>query len=141
PEKKRERLAAATGEGEAALREILKAQQVDRFRQIARQVNAPMSFSDPDVVAALALTPDQRAAIRKVQDRFWESRLRRGGPGGPPLGPPPGPPPGGPGGGPGGGLGPWDESQADANRVKQEAVEEILDELTPAQASTWKALT
>ena len=57
-----------------------------------------------------------------------------------PSGPPPGPPPDGPGGGPGV-RGDRDDAQPDPNALKQAAVNEILDKLTPAQAATWKRLT
>jgi uncharacterized membrane protein len=67
------------------LNSILTAAQGDRLRQISRQLRGPGAFNDPDVLKALALTPDQRAAIRRIQARYHGPAPLgdRGGPGGP----------------------------------------------------------
>jgi serine/threonine protein kinase len=87
---------------QSELNNILSAAQAERLRQITRQVRGPAAFNDPDVLAALALSPDQRNAIRAIQSRYRgappigmagpmsRERSERGGPGGPsgPGGPP-----------------------------------------------------
>lgn len=105
---------------QSELNAILTAAQGDRLRQISRQLRGPGAFNDPDVLRALAPTPDQRIAIRRIQAKYHGPApmfADRGGPGGPkgdrgapfddhgPRGGPGGPPEGR-GGPPGDGGGP-----------------------------------
>jgi hypothetical protein len=62
-------LADVAAQIQARLDELLTPQQSTRLRQIHRQVRGPTAFSDPDVLAALSLTRDQRARIRAIQSR------------------------------------------------------------------------
>lgn len=55
---------------EQALKTILSAAQFQRIEQISRQLRGVFTFSDPDVVASLSLTRDQKLAIQEVQARF-----------------------------------------------------------------------
>jgi serine/threonine protein kinase len=66
----------------AELTTILTPPQAERLRQIGRQARGVLAFSDPDVVEALAVTTEQRSAIRRIQGKF------RGGPMGDRGGPP-----------------------------------------------------
>ena len=53
---------------ETALAEILAPEQARRLKQVVLQVQAPHSFSAPEVIEALKLTDAQRERIRGIQD-------------------------------------------------------------------------
>jgi serine/threonine protein kinase len=147
---------------EARVKEILSAGQLHRLKQIDLQLRGAGAFHDPEVVAALKLTADQKESIRSIEkDSFCppgfgrglgkpESHKEpgapgkpdgRGGPGG--LGKPGGPIFGGPGGrgwedhgrrGPG-------ESKPDPDSAARNSVARIVKEvLTPQQTATWEKL-
>ena len=78
PEDRRAAFEKVAGQIEAKLSAVLTPAQGERLRQITRQVRGPSAFADPDVASALALTPEQKAKVREVQDRL---RDRRFGPG------------------------------------------------------------
>src|SRR5262249_61505727 len=72
-------------EHEQAIAGLLTPAQQVRLKQIALQQMGARAFQEPEVVARLKLTAEQRARIRELEGR----------PGfGPPPGPPPGPAPG-----------------------------------------------
>jgi len=77
---------------DALLAKILTPAQFVRLRQIALQCQGVLAFRDPDVVAALKITPEQRSRLRAIDvNIFFGKPERRGPPGqeGPPR--PPGP--------------------------------------------------
>jgi hypothetical protein len=53
------------------LAEILKPEQMDRFKQIRIQIQGPRAFSNTEVVKALAITDEQQ---KKVKDILAETR-------------------------------------------------------------------
>ncbi|HEY7312770.1 MAG TPA: serine/threonine-protein kinase [Gemmataceae bacterium] len=67
PERDRRRLAMAR-EQETKVAKILDDEQHRRFQQIAVQARGPLAFTDTEVIAALALTADQKKAVRKILD-------------------------------------------------------------------------
>ncbi len=69
---------------EAAIREVLSTKQFRRLGQIHIQVRGPAAFREPEVVAALGLTKDQRDRLRDAE--FGVMFIKDGGP--PPKGPP-----------------------------------------------------
>jgi serine/threonine protein kinase len=143
--------------------------QMNRLRQIVRQLQLPFTFLTMDVGDALQLTAEQRQQISKI---IHEERPNRrgppgGGPGGGPFGPgfgPPGPPGGfnmqsfsgnngpprydargGPGpsrqppGGASEAFGPPGQGP-DMQAITRKTVARILTILTPAQRTIWKNL-
>jgi serine/threonine protein kinase len=126
----RKRLALAQ-EKEKEVSKLLKPEQLQRFQQIALQVRGPEAFSDPDVVAALGLSTEQRNKIKKIQERAL--------PPGPGFGPPGGrrrPP------------GDWDEDWLKKQKEiwgkwaeeQRQILAKILEVLTPEQTQKWKNL-
>jgi serine/threonine protein kinase len=75
-ERERRFLALAHNQ-ETEVARLLTGAQMQRFQQIAIQQRGPQAFSDPDVVAALRLTPEQRKRIKEIQ----EEEAPRGPPG------------------------------------------------------------
>ncbi len=124
-------------EGEAAMANILNDQQKQRLQQLILQFRGPGAFDDPDVIAKLQLTRDQRLRIHDLQFGNMRSLYvnlgRPGGQRGERRGDPKGPPPGGRGTDGGGQRGPRQEYR---NRV-----EPLLQVLTPEQRDTWKEMT
>jgi len=155
-EQKQERFAASASKIEASLKALLTPQQLSRLREISRQVRAPASFSDSDVMDQLSLTREQKESVRRAQAGYriaMRKLFRPGGPGGPdgPHGPG-GHGPGGPGGldGPGappdadgpGREPPDSASAADSQQTQRDlAVGKILASLSASQWETWKKLT
>ncbi|HEX4795333.1 MAG TPA: serine/threonine-protein kinase [Humisphaera sp.] len=137
-EQRSEKLAAMEAETERAIADILSPDQVDRLHQLARQWRGPTAFSDTDVVAALALTREQKDQIRLIQNEQ------------PPQPAPPTrpstqtgtqpsdadrPPPRGPDQGQRGGF-----RQVDFRAFNAEKVARIVALLTPEQADRWQEL-
>jgi hypothetical protein len=60
---------------EAELDAILTQEQVHRLRQIGLQLDGPAAFQDPEVVAALRLTNEQRDHIRAIGRESLLARL------------------------------------------------------------------
>jgi serine/threonine protein kinase len=160
----RSAMAEEGAEREAALARLLTPPQLDRLRQISRQVRGVFALSDPDVVAALKLTASQKQAVRAAQAQFYTFvRHGPGGPHGPSLDPGPGPEArrGPNDGGPGDAFrpdpdhAPWNRRPADngpapgnhapgddsARTQMDAAVDRLLALLTPMQADAWRALT
>ncbi len=52
---------------EADIRAILTPAQLRRFRQIVLQLQGAAAFREPDVAKALALTPEQKKRIRRIE--------------------------------------------------------------------------
>ena len=61
---------------EAEVNAILTAPQQARLRQIGLQADGPGAFRDPEVVAALELTLEQREGIRAIEDEAFFTMLR-----------------------------------------------------------------
>lgn len=70
---------------EAEVNAILTREQLGRLRQIRLQLAGPAAFRDPEVAAALELTPEQRDRIRAIEEEWlfaWTKKMRDGsGPG------------------------------------------------------------
>ena len=77
PEQKQEHFSKLAAEIQQGLAGALSKPQSRRLQQIQRQAGAPLSFSDPDVVEALALTMEQQTRIRAVQAEFRDASFRR----------------------------------------------------------------
>ncbi len=86
PEERRQVFLDLARNNEAAIADILSVEQRKRLRQIALQLQGPMAFREPDIVAALKLTAEQRESIRAVVGDVFIVRMERP-PG--PLGKPP----------------------------------------------------
>lgn len=66
---------------EESLADLLRPEQQARLKQIALQQRGAEAFGDPEIVAALQLTPSQLEEIRQLQDethRFVRSSFRSG---------------------------------------------------------------
>jgi len=123
-----------------ALMAILNSEQQKRLRQIGLQCQGPQAFREPDVVAALGLTSDQREQIRgiEMESHFGPPPPRHEGR---PEGAPPGPDeflkgPRHEGPGPRGGTSPeWHQ------RNLRQAMQKVQAILLPEQLADWKAMT
>ena len=76
-EQKREKFSKMAEDIQQTLAAVLTPAQLNRLQQIQRQRRVPFTFSDADVVEALALTADQKNRIRAIQA---EARERFGHP-------------------------------------------------------------
>ena len=86
-EERRQRFVELARANDAAVKEVLSADQLARLRQIALQVDGPRAFSDPDVASLLKLTPEQKEQMRAIEAEAlfrWPDGGRGGGGGGPP---------------------------------------------------------
>jgi eukaryotic-like serine/threonine-protein kinase len=101
---------------EAEVNAVLTAPQQARLRQIGLQADGPGAFRDPEVVAALRLTPEQREGIRAIEDEAFFAMMRM-------MAPPTGP------GGP------------ETKPRDRPASERILALLTEVQARRWAEIT
>jgi hypothetical protein len=104
------------------LRKALDARQARRLRQIAWQAWGPWAFADPEVVAALKLTPAQKESVANTLSAFKAAEIRRFVRGGPR--------------GDGGGHRDEEEKAPDP----AESVATIVELLTPTQADAWSNL-
>jgi eukaryotic-like serine/threonine-protein kinase len=96
---------------EAEVRSLLNPAQQIRLRQIGLQAEGPGAFSEPEVVAELKLTAEQREQIRTIKEEALFGWMR---------GPRPGKPPGG------------------QDKPANERLRAIL---TEEQVQRWKAMT
>ncbi|HEV3342816.1 MAG TPA: serine/threonine-protein kinase [Pirellulales bacterium] len=82
---RRHRLAVVAENREESLNRVLDAEQMHRLGQLLVQWQGLSAFKEPEVIAALELTNDQRAAIRKIEREYFSKRLEedRGPPDGP----------------------------------------------------------
>ncbi len=118
-DERRQRFLEMARTNDAAMRKVLSPEQAKRLQQIALQLQGTGAFRDPDVVAALKLTAEQRERIRSIEaDTFF------GPP--PPERPRPGPP---------------DEFRNGFQEKVRVATERIRGLLTPEQVRRWKELT
>jgi hypothetical protein len=115
-EQERQRLELARDQ-EKRVEKLLTAEQLRRFKQIARQYIGPLAFSDPEVIDALRLSADQRNRIRAILDEAGPSATKFGPHGGPRN---------------------WAEWLTEAER---RALERILGVLSPEQRRKWDELT
>ncbi len=115
-------------------RQILTAKQLARLRQIDLQMRGVRAFNDPDVIAALKLTPRQKEQISAIVAEVF--LCEPGGPGGPGGR---GGPDGGRGRGPhehgprGGPRGPDQATESASAKIQQQV-------LSAEQAAKWKEL-
>jgi hypothetical protein len=98
----------------ARLRPLLDDRQAERLQQLSRQARGLYAFTDPPIVDALSLTPDQKTAIGALEAELIESLNK----------------------GPFARMSPDDE-----RRQTDAALGRALRELTPAQRATWTSLT
>ncbi|MDB5356784.1 MAG: serine/threonine protein kinase [Phycisphaerales bacterium] len=113
-EQKRERLSAMVEKVDADLNKILLPEQARRLNEIDRQVQGPRAFGDAAIVDALALTKEQKDAIRAIQSK-WDDKHH----------------------GPGPGSSPGSRDHAE----RDEVMGQILALLTPQQMGIWKSMT
>lgn len=106
---------------EVEVARLLTPTQFQRFRQIALQQRGPLAFSDPEVVAALQLTTEQKKRIREIQEETNAGFTRFGPPDRRPR--PPDRPP--------------EQWAEDWKRAR----ERMLVLLTPSQRRQWDELT
>ncbi|HTN73939.1 MAG TPA: hypothetical protein VL096_01785, partial [Pirellulaceae bacterium] len=139
-ENRHTKLVAMAEQHEQMLESMLTPAQLQRFRQIALQSQGLFAFKEPETIAALDLTPEQRAKIRDIEREMFGGRFR-----GPPGGGPPGGPrnagdnrmnkgpgrrgPGGPGG------------HESFSRESKAAVAKVLELLSPEQREAWATLS
>jgi eukaryotic-like serine/threonine-protein kinase len=126
-------IAEIAADKETAAKKILTTDQIRRLKQIDLQVKGAFAFHDPDVVAALKLTAEQKAKIWTIEGNSF-------------IGPPPEWGRGGPGGHRGGGgpgkpsgSGPGD-MRRNSDRDGRSLTDQILDVLTAEQLARWKEM-
>jgi hypothetical protein len=83
PAQRRRQATARARVNEAAVNAILTAAQQTRLRQIGLQAEGVAAFREPEVVAALALSPRQRERIRTIEEGVLFAWLRPTAPGKP----------------------------------------------------------
>ena len=131
PEQKREHFSKVAATTEAAMDELLTPAKAARLRQVERQVKGPMAFNDADVAERLALTREQRDALKRVQVEFREAVGRLFRPSGPP----------GPHKGPPSDRGEIEAKLKEATAMRRAAVAAVVEKLSPPQAAAWEAMT
>jgi len=112
---------------EAALAEVLTRVQINRLRQIALQCQGPTAFRDPQVVAALKLSPEQRKQIRGLESNLFFEKREFDRPPPPPKGPKKG----------------FDDKRFEDKRFqeKRDAVMKQINEVLSAdQAKQWRQM-
>lgn len=105
-------IAQEGAESEAELVKVLSPGQLQRLEQISRQLRGISAFSDPDVVAALGLSREQKLAAQDLQAQFSDFLHSRH-------------------------IGPGGDRRSVAQRA---AVDELVSRLTPAQRRIWEEL-
>ncbi|MEO2089809.1 MAG: serine/threonine-protein kinase, partial [Gemmataceae bacterium] len=134
---------------DAAVAPLLSQEQSVRLKQLALQAKGTRAFRDPEVIAALKLTAEQREKIRQIDAFGFGVRIMQefrpgpggaGGPGGGPDGPhdfgPGGRGQGGPGG-PGG----RDGGRGRGFGGPDQLTDRVLEVLPPEQREKWKQMT
>jgi hypothetical protein len=99
---------------EAEVNRLLTPTQRARLRQIGLQAEGPGAFREPEVVAGLKLTPEQRDRIRTIEDQALFGWMRHPRP---------------------------DNSANAADARRKSANDRIVAVLTPEQVRRWKTLT
>jgi serine/threonine protein kinase len=120
PEEKRQRLEQRTRTEEEALADLLSLSQARRLVQIGLQRQGAEAFRDPGVTAALALTREQQAAIRKLHERWRPPPPPAGGRRPMNFGPPP-----------------WKWGEGARKNTREEMVKILTDE----QRAHWAEMT
>jgi serine/threonine protein kinase len=118
-EERRKRFLDLARSNEAGVNAILDRGQLRRLGQIAVQIQGPMAFHDPDVVARLKLTAGQRERIRAIEGDLLAGMADW---------PRPGPP------GPG-------APRKGHEQAARAALEKMQALLTKEQAARWQELT
>jgi hypothetical protein len=118
PDERQRLFADLARTNEAAIAEILVPAQLHRFRQIAVQCKGPLAFHEPEIVAALKLTSEQKKELRAIEGVMFvdTSEFERPGPPGSPA----------------------RKAQEDRRKL---AMKQILKLLTDDQAKRWRELT
>jgi hypothetical protein len=75
PKERQQRILAEIRPNENAIALILKPAQMDRLRQIAWQCHGPMAFHDPDIIAELKLTAEQKKQIRAIEANVFFEKM------------------------------------------------------------------
>ena len=165
-DERRRRFVELAEQRESDLEMVLTYEQLKRLGQLALQAQGVWAFKEPDVVAALELTSEQRAAIRKIERAYFghgaaRNRESHDGPGPRPDRRPPrdhgphedgpredGPRNETPRGGPRrdrgpreGGPGDHRPPPRDDEREDKQAVADVLALLTGEQLARWQKLT
>lgn len=115
PAERGRRAVAQARVNEAELDTILTVRQQARLRQIGLQSEGPGAFRDPEVAAALGLTPEQRERVRVIEDDTTFGWMR--------------------------GLGRGPASQGITPEPQRSVNDRLLAVLTPEQARKWRELT
>jgi serine/threonine protein kinase len=129
----RKRFVALARSHDEAAQAILSRQQLTRLRQIAIQLHGVAAFREPDIAAALKLTPEQRDRLQAIETELalasWEGPPRNGRrPDGPP------PPRGGT-------MPPPPDHRGLHDEKRREGLAQALLVLTDEQKQMWKELT
>ena len=111
---------------EQTLAELLTLQQRTRLKQIELQQHGPSAFADPEVIASLGLSLEQRQEIRQLQEdaeRFVRTSFRsehqpRDLP-----------------------RDEWERAKAQVKQALSKTWQKMLDVLTEEQTARWKELT
>jgi serine/threonine protein kinase len=115
-EREQQRLKLARDQ-EEKVAQLLKPEQLRRFKQIALQFIGPLAFSDPEVADALRLSTDQKTQLRAILDQAGSAATKFG---------------------PRGGRGPSQREPSDD--AARRAQSKILELLTPEQKRKWEGL-
>jgi hypothetical protein len=120
PEKMAEIVRAMTSETNKGLADVLKPEQMKRYRQIQLHQLGLMAFTEPEVRSKLKLTDDQVGQIRKINADSQSQRreLTQGG-----------------------GGGNRDEMQKKAATLGKESMDKALAVLSADQKQSWKDMT
>jgi len=118
-EKGRAIFQAANDEVKAAVKDVLKPEQVSRLDQIALQQQGIMAFADPKVQGRLGLNDDQKSKLREISDDADRKMtdLR------------------------GGFANDREGTMEKMRAARKESLDKALGVLTDSQKSTWKEMT
>ena len=67
PQERRQKAQEAARENDKAIADILKPEQLTRFKEISLQQRGAQAFNDPEVAQVLNLTSEQKEKIREIQ--------------------------------------------------------------------------
>jgi Spy/CpxP family protein refolding chaperone len=135
-EKQQNLMKTESDEATKALGDVLKPEQMKRYKQIQLQMQVqmrgPQAFEDPDVASALKLTDDQKDKIKTLAEDYNKEMAelrpsRRGGQGG--------------GGGGGGGGGAAGGNREKIATLRKETMDKVQAVLTDDQKKQWTDMT
>lgn len=112
PQERRKKFEESASANEAAVKALLKPEQLTRLNQISLQVRGPMAFSDPQVAESLGLTSEQKDKIHGIHEKSREEMRSLGREGG----------------------------REKFEELRKSTSEKIQALLTPEQEAKWKAL-